>query len=79
LAATGNYKIRAVTRDPSSDKAKALASEFKGVELVKGDLNDEKFPASVFEGAYGVFLVSFQKLQISLCFIHCLIILIQFF
>ncbi len=30
LYGDGGYKVRAVTRDPSSGKAKALADEFKG-------------------------------------------------
>mmetsp|Transcript_13454 Transcript_13454/g.23244 ORF Transcript_13454/g.23244 Transcript_13454/m.23244 type:complete len:303 (+) Transcript_13454:140-1048(+) len=52
-----DFKIRAVTRDPTKDSAKKLEKEY-GVELVKGDLNDTEFPKSVFEDAYGVFLVT---------------------
>ena len=37
LLATGQYKVRGLTRKPDSDKAKALAS--KGVEVVKCDLS----------------------------------------
>ena len=34
----GGYKVRAITRNASSDKAKALAA--RGVEVVRADLND---------------------------------------
>jgi uncharacterized protein YbjT (DUF2867 family) len=37
LLATGHYKIRGLTRNPDSDKAKALSA--KGVEVVKCDLS----------------------------------------
>jgi hypothetical protein len=37
LLAAGRYKIRGLTRNPNSDKAKALAA--KGVEMVKCDLS----------------------------------------
>ena len=37
LLATGHYRIRGLTRNPDSDKAKALAA--KGVEVVKCDLS----------------------------------------
>lgn len=33
------FRVRAVTRDPSSAKAKALAA--RGVEVVQADLNDK--------------------------------------
>ena len=36
LLATGHYRIRGLTRNPNSNKAKALAA--KGVEVVKCDL-----------------------------------------
>lgn len=35
----GGYKIRALTRNTNSDKAKALAA--RGVEVMMADLNDE--------------------------------------
>jgi uncharacterized protein YbjT (DUF2867 family) len=34
----GGYKVRAITRNASSDKAKALAA--RGVDIVTADLND---------------------------------------
>ena len=46
---TGIYKVRALTRDPSSDAAKSLAS--KGVEVVQADLNDEKSLTEAFEAS----------------------------
>lgn len=43
----GVYKVRAVTRNVNSDKAKALAA--RGVEVVTADLNDQKSLVRVFE------------------------------
>ena len=43
----GNYKIRGVTRNPSSEKAKALAA--RGVEIVQADVNDEASLTKAFE------------------------------
>ncbi|MCB9895369.1 MAG: NmrA/HSCARG family protein [Planctomycetes bacterium] len=48
------FKLRALTRNPDSDKAKALGS---GVEVVKGDLNDEASLKAALKGAWGVFAV----------------------
>lgn len=56
LLPEGKYTLRAVTRDPSSDKAKALAA--KGVEVVKGDVNDPESLKKAFQGAWGVFSVT---------------------
>ena len=49
------YKILAVTRDPSADKPKALAS-LPGVDLVKF-LPDQTEDLFAKERIYGVFLV----------------------
>lgn len=35
----GKFKVRGVTRNPASDKAKALAD--RGAELVQADFNDK--------------------------------------
>jgi putative NADH-flavin reductase len=43
----GTYKIRAVTRNLNSEKAKALAT--LGVELVTADVNDEHSLLKAFE------------------------------
>ena len=48
------FKLRALTRNPDSDKAKALGS---GVEVVKGDLNDEASLKAALNGVWGVFAV----------------------
>jgi uncharacterized protein YbjT (DUF2867 family) len=45
-----------VTRDPSKDKAKALASA--GAQVVKGDLDDVESLKKAFAGAYGVYAVT---------------------
>jgi len=50
------YNIRAVTRDPTKDSAKALAE--KGAELVKADLDDQESLKKAFAGSYGVFAVT---------------------
>jgi uncharacterized protein YbjT (DUF2867 family) len=50
------YKIRALTRNPNSDKAKALAS--RGVEVVAADVNDEASLVKAFDGTSVVFAVT---------------------
>ena len=42
----GTYKVRAVTRNPNSDKGKALAA--KGAEVVQADVNDEESLVKAF-------------------------------
>ncbi|MBI1343558.1 MAG: NAD(P)H-binding protein [Terrimonas sp.] len=51
------FSVRAVTRDPESDKAKALAA--LGAEIVKGDLSDADSVHKALEGAWGAFFVTF--------------------
>ncbi len=51
------FAVRAVTRDPESDKAKALAS--MGAEVVAGDIGDKQSIKNVLKGAYGAFFVTF--------------------
>lgn len=53
----GAFSARAVTRDPSSDKAKELAR--LGAEVVAGDVDDEASLERAFAGAYGAFCVTF--------------------
>src|SRR2546423_8813173 len=55
--ASSEFSVRAVTRDPDSDKAKALASA--GAEVVKADVDDEASVRKALEGAYGAFFVTF--------------------
>jgi uncharacterized protein YbjT (DUF2867 family) len=51
LQASGEFKVRALTRDP--DKHRQLADE-----VVKADLDSPETLEAAFEGAYGVFLVT---------------------
>lgn len=53
LLQRGNFKIRALVRDPN--KPAALALEQAGAELVVGDLNDRASLDRALQGAYGVF------------------------
>ena len=50
------FVARAITRNVTSDKAKALSA--LGVEVVAGDADDEKSMAKAFSGAYGAFCVT---------------------
>jgi uncharacterized protein YbjT (DUF2867 family) len=52
----GGFSARAITRDPSSEKAKALAA--LGVEVVQADLDDQASLAAAFAGAYGAYCVT---------------------
>lgn len=49
------FALRAMTRKPGGDKARALAAE--GVEVVQGDLNDPESLKRALAGAWGVFAV----------------------
>ena len=53
----GPFEARAITRDVNSGKAKALAEA--GAEVVAGDVDDVKSLKKAFEGAHGVFCVTF--------------------
>ena len=52
----GGFAVRAITRDPSKDKAKALAAA--GAEVVQADLDDVESLKKAFAGAHGVFGVT---------------------
>lgn len=52
----GGFSARAITRNPDSDQAKALAA--LGVDVVKADLDDEASLAAAFAGAYGAFCIT---------------------
>jgi uncharacterized protein YbjT (DUF2867 family) len=54
LAGKG-FKIRAMTRKPEGDAARAVAKT--GAEIVKGDLDDAASLARAMKGAWGVFAV----------------------
>jgi len=53
----GPSPCAAITRDPNSAKAKALADA--GAEVVAADVDDEKSLAKAFKGAHGAFCVTF--------------------
>lgn len=52
----GGFAVRAITRDPSKDKAKALADQ--GAEVVKADIDDVESLKKAFAGAHGVYAVT---------------------
>lgn len=52
----GPFAARAITRNPNSDKAQALAK--LGVEVVAGDTDDAPSLERAFAGAYGAFCVT---------------------
>jgi uncharacterized protein YbjT (DUF2867 family) len=54
--AAGGFACRAITRDTSKDKAKALAAA--GAQVVKADLDDVESLKKAFAGAHGVYAVT---------------------
>ncbi len=52
----GGFAARAITRDPTKDKARAIAA--KGGEVVQADLDDLESLEKAFAGAYGVYAVT---------------------
>jgi hypothetical protein len=57
LVKNGSYHIKAITRNPESEKAKKLVGLEK-VTIVKADLDDPKSVEESLTGCYGVFLVT---------------------
>jgi len=53
----GGYAVRALTRNPGSEKAKELAR--LGAEVVAADVDDVESLKKAFRGAYGAFCVTF--------------------
>jgi uncharacterized protein YbjT (DUF2867 family) len=53
----GGFAVRAITRDPSSEKAQALAA--LGAEVVAGDVDDEESLVRAFTGVHGAYCVTF--------------------
>ena len=51
------YSVRALVRDPSSQKAQALARA--GADVVQADIDDEASLTRALQGAYGAFFVTF--------------------
>ena len=60
----GGFVARAVTRDPESDAAKALAA-LPNVEVVQADLESSASVEAAFAGAYGAFCVTFFWVDFS--------------
>ena len=54
---SGEYAVRALTRDAHSEKAKALAA--LGAEVVTADVDDAPSLGRAFQGAHGAFCVTF--------------------
>jgi uncharacterized protein YbjT (DUF2867 family) len=50
------FAVRAITRDPSSDKAKELLR--LGAEVVAADIDDAESMKQVLDGAYGAYCVT---------------------
>jgi uncharacterized protein YbjT (DUF2867 family) len=53
---SGQFTLRALTRNASSNAAKALAD--RGAEVVVADLDDPSTLTAAFEGAYGAYIVT---------------------
>ena len=53
----GPFTARAITRDPTSEKARALAA--LGAEVVQGDVDDAASLERAFKGAHGAYCVTF--------------------
>ena len=51
------FSVRAITRNPDSEKARELAA--MGAEVVEGNIDDPSSMKKAFEGAYGAYLVTF--------------------
>src|SRR5512134_2295660 len=54
---SGSFAVRALTRDPDSEKAQELAK--LGAEIVKADLDSAPTVKAAFDGAYAAFCVTF--------------------
>ena len=54
---SGGFSVRALTREPASDKAREL--ERAGAEVVGADIDDPASVERAFKGAHGVFGVTF--------------------
>ena len=54
---SSEFAVRAVTRDPNSEKAKELVA--KGAEVVAGDVDDIESMKAALAGAYGAYFVTF--------------------
>jgi uncharacterized protein YbjT (DUF2867 family) len=59
----GEFSVRAVTRNPNSDKAKELSK--LGAELVKADIDEAATVQRAVDGAYGAYFVTFYWAHFS--------------
>jgi len=50
--------IRAITRDPSADKAQKLKHKYNAIELAKGDADDQDSLLAAFQGATALFVMT---------------------
>lgn len=57
------FAVRAVTRDPASDKAKELAK--MGAEVMAADIDDPESMKKALQGAYGAYCVTFFWAHLS--------------
>jgi uncharacterized protein YbjT (DUF2867 family) len=60
---SGTFRARALTRDPSSPAARALAD--LGAEVVAADIDDLESVRRAFEGCYGAYCVTFYWAHMS--------------
>jgi uncharacterized protein YbjT (DUF2867 family) len=60
---SGEFSVRAITRNADSDAAKALAAA--GAEVIAADIDDEASIARAFRGAWGAFCVTFYWAHMS--------------
>jgi hypothetical protein len=59
------FSVRAVTRNPDSDKAKELSK--LGAELVKADIDDTPTVQRALDGAYGAYFVTLTGFSGTFC------------
>lgn len=59
----GGFAVRALTRDPASEPARALAA--LGAEVVRADVYDPASLVEAFQGAHGAFCVTFFWAHLS--------------
>ncbi|MBV8460303.1 MAG: NmrA/HSCARG family protein [Candidatus Eremiobacteraeota bacterium] len=60
---SGEFAVRALTRDPASDRAQELAK--LGAEVVAADVDDAESLKKAFAGAYGAYCVTFYWAHLS--------------
>src|SRR5215207_8326166 len=53
---SGQFAVRAITRNPNSEKGESLRAA--GAEVVAGDADDSSTLGRAFAGAYGAFLLT---------------------